>query len=90
MLTGIVFGFTYSFHGKIIPTTVSKVLSFPVFHDFFCGILLKYKLERKILVFDVILFEEKFTGWILPDWLFSGTSSLLPKFGEYRISLVKE
>ena len=61
----------------LIPMTVSKILSFPVFHQFFCGIFWKYKLEKKILVFDVFLFEEKFTCWKSPDWLLSGRSSLL-------------
>ena len=53
--------------------------------NIFCGILLKYKLVRKIwegkfFSFWFFSFEEKFTCWKWPDWLFSGWCSLLSKF----------
>ena len=79
-----------------IPPTVSKIMSFLVFSwMFFCGILLKYKLIRKIwegefFSFWFFSFEEKFTCWKWPNWLLLGWCSLLSKFGEYFTSERKE
>ena len=90
MLTGIVDDFVLQFSWEdqfhwLFPKYL-VFLFFMIF--FFCGILWKYKLDRKILVFDVFLFEEKFTYWKSLDDFWGEVSYW--KLGEYRILLVKQ
>ena len=83
--------FLYNLHGNTNSTDCFKIMSFLIFSwIFFCRILLKYKLVRKIwegkfFSFWFFSFEEKVTCWKWPDWLLSGWCSLLSKFGEFAV-----